>query len=157
MRWERPRDVTPESRCLECVVQSSPNTEILALIESHFPQLQGRVVFEPGARADATRFRYRTAPEDLRPGNTVSGPTLMAVSDLAAFFALAAQRSSVLMAVTTSLNINFLRKPGPGDLVVDARLLKHGKRLAVAEVYVFGTDESEPVSHATVTYSIAPL
>jgi len=58
------------------------------------------------------------------------------------------------LAVTTNLNINFLRKPGKGDLIAEARLLKIGKRLAVGEVGIFSDGLPEPVAHVTSTYSI---
>jgi uncharacterized protein (TIGR00369 family) len=58
------------------------------------------------------------------------------------------------MAVTTNLNINFLRKPGRGDLIADAKLLKVGKRLVVGEVAIYSDGEGDPVAHVTSTYSI---
>jgi len=56
--------------------------------------------------------------------------------------------------VTTNLNINFLRKPGKGDLIAEARLMKVGKRLVVGEVAIHSDGESEPVAHVTSTYSL---
>jgi acyl-coenzyme A thioesterase PaaI-like protein len=78
----------------------------------------------------------------------------MALSDLGMYFLVLSMLGPVVLAVTTSLNINFLRKPGAGELVVVGKLLKLGKRLAVGEVSVFSQGSDEPVSHATVTYSI---
>jgi acyl-coenzyme A thioesterase PaaI-like protein len=78
----------------------------------------------------------------------------MAVSDLAMYFIVLSMLGPVVLAVTTSLNINFLRKPSAGELLVVGKLLKLGKRLAVGEVSVFAEGSDEPVSHATVTYSI---
>lgn len=128
--------------------------QLIELMEASFPQAQpDRVQFEH-VQHGAVRFRYRATDSDLRPGGTVSGPTLMAISDLAVYFAVLASIGPVLLAVTTSLNINFLRKPEPGELTVDAKLLKLGKRLAVGEVSVYAAGSEEPVSHATVTYSI---
>jgi len=100
------------------------------------------------------RFRYKATEQDVRPGGTVSGPTLMALSDVGMYFAVLAAIGPVVLAVTTSLNINFLRKPGLGELVVETKMLKLGKRLAVGEVFVFNDGERDCVSHATVTYSI---
>jgi acyl-coenzyme A thioesterase PaaI-like protein len=60
------------------------------------------------------------------------------------------------LAVTTNLNINFLRKPAQADLTADARLLKHGKRLVVGEVTIRSAGEDDPVAHVTSTYSIPP-
>lgn len=128
--------------------------ELVALMEQHFPQAPvGQVEFER-VEHGSIRFRYRATELDLRPGNTVSGPTLMAISDLAVYFAVLAALGPVLLAVTTSLHINFLRKPAQGELTVEAKLLKLGKRLAVGEVAVYGAGSAEPVSHATVTYAI---
>lgn len=100
------------------------------------------------------RVRQPTGEAHLRPGGTVSGPTLMALADTAMYLALLATIGPVALAVTTSLNINFLRKPHPGDLVAHAALLKLGKRLAVGQVTIYSAGLDEPVAHATLTYSI---
>jgi len=93
----------------------------------------------------------------LRPGGTVSGPTMMMLADCAAYFAILGHYGKVALAVTTSLNINFLRKPSADrDLLADARLLKAGKRLVISEILVFSQGMEEPVAHATATYSIPP-
>ena len=93
----------------------------------------------------------------LRPGGTVSGPTLMALADLAMYVVLLSAIGPVGLAVTTNLNINFLSKaPAGRDLAAHARLLKLGKRLAVGEVALFSDGAAEPVAHVTATYSIPP-
>jgi uncharacterized protein (TIGR00369 family) len=104
----------------------------------------------------SARARFRVAKKHLRPGNTVSGPTLMALADVAMYAALLGEIGLVPLAVTTSLNINFLRKPAQKDVYGDARLLKVGKRLAVGEVSLYSEGEAEPVAHVTCTYSIPP-
>ena len=91
----------------------------------------------------------------LRPGGTISGPALMALADSAMYSLLLAMIGPVPLAVTTNLNINFLRKPGRGDLVADAKLLKVGKRLVVGEVAIYSDGERDPVAHVTSTYSIS--
>lgn len=101
-------------------------------------------------------FRYTTRPEDLRPGDTVSGPTMMTLADVGMYLAVLSMIGPVPHAVTTSLNINFLRKPTAGELVVETNLLKLGKSLAVGEVYVRREGQREPLAHATLTYSIPP-
>jgi acyl-coenzyme A thioesterase PaaI-like protein len=101
-------------------------------------------------------FRYQATQEDLRPGDTVSGPTLMSLSDLGMYFTVLSAIGPVALAVTTNLNINFLRKPPAGELVVETLLLKLGRQLAVGEVFVRSGDAPEVISHATVTYSIPP-
>lgn len=102
--------------------------------------------------------RLRTPYEEssLRPGGTISGPVIMSLADAAMYALVLAHIGPVGLAVTTSLNMNFLRKPGPGELVADARMLKLGKRLAVGEVTIYSADTPEPVAHATITYSIPP-
>ncbi len=100
------------------------------------------------------RAAYR---EDfLRPGGTVSGPVMMGLADAAVYALILSRIGPVELAVTTNLNINFLRRPEPADLVARARMLKLGKRLAVGEVHLYSDSVPEPVAHATATYSIPP-
>ncbi len=95
-------------------------------------------------------------PEMLRPGGTVSGPTLMTLADIAAWVVILAHVGAVGLTVTTHLSIDFLLKPPPGPLVGRARLLKLGKRLAVASVDIGPPDGSAVYAHASATYSIPP-
>jgi uncharacterized protein (TIGR00369 family) len=104
----------------------------------------------------SARARFKVAKKHLRPGDTVSGPTLMALADVAMYAALLGEIGLVPLAVTTSLNINFLRKPAQKDVQGEAKLLKVGKRLAVGEVTLYSEGETEPVAHVTCTYSIPP-
>jgi len=90
----------------------------------------------------------------IRPGGTISGPTMMALADFAMYVGLLASIGPVPLAVTTNLNINFLRKPAARDLIAECRLLKLGKRLAVGEVTIGSEGMDEPVAHVTSTYSI---
>jgi uncharacterized protein (TIGR00369 family) len=90
----------------------------------------------------------------VRPGGTISGPTMMALADFAMYVAVLAAIGPVPLAVTINLNINFLRKPAPRDLVAEARLLKLGKRLAMGEITICSEGQSGPVAHVTSTYSI---
>jgi uncharacterized protein (TIGR00369 family) len=129
-------------------------SELIELMHRAFPQAEPDK-FRIDTVADGNvRFRFVADDSNLRPGATVSGPTLMALSDLGMYFLVLSMLGPVVLAVTTSLNINFLRKPSAGELVVVGKLLKLGKRLAVGEVSVFSQGSEEPVSHATVTYSI---
>lgn len=98
------------------------------------------------------------APSQLRPGGTISGPSMMALADYAMYVAVLSAIGRVELAVTTSLSINFLRKPPPGDIHADCRLLKLGKRLAYGEVWIHSPEGhgEDPVAHATATYSIPP-
>lgn len=89
-----------------------------------------------------------------RPGGTLSGPTMMMLADTAAWMAILAQVGPMLLAVTTSLHIDFLRKPQLTDLMARARLLKLGRKLAVAEVELFSRGSTDLVAKAQVTYSL---
>ena len=90
----------------------------------------------------------------LRPGGTISGSTMMELADFAMYVALLASIGWVPLAVTTNLNINFLRKPAQGDLLAEVRLIKLGKRLAIGDISMRSEGEEELVAHATATYSI---
>ena len=102
------------------------------------------------------RVRQAFRQGSLRPGDTISGPTMMALADFAMYVAVLAAIGPVPLAVTINLNINFLRKAAPRDLLAEARLLKLGKRLATGEVTICSQGETEPVAHVTSTYSIPP-
>ena len=103
---------------------------------------------------EGLRMRVPFRPEFLRPGGTLSGPTLMSAADTAMYLLVLSQIGPVALAVTTSLDIHFLRRPAPRDLFADARLLKLGKRLAVGDVLLRVDGEKDPVAQANVTYSI---
>jgi uncharacterized protein (TIGR00369 family) len=100
------------------------------------------------------RVRQSYSAQFLRPGGTISGPTMMALADFTMYVAVLATVGTVPLAVTTNLNINFLRRPADRDLVAACRLLKVGKSLVVGEVIIHSDGSSVPVAHATSTYSI---
>ena len=103
------------------------------------------------------RLRLPASPDLLRPGGTVSGPAMMTLADYAMYAAVLGAIGRVELAVTTSLSINFLRKPPSADIMADCRLLKLGKRLAYGEVMLHSDAEPDsPVAHVTTTYSIPP-
>jgi len=102
------------------------------------------------------RLRFKAAPRDLRPGGTVSGASMMALADLAIYAALLGEIGLVPLAVTTSLTMNFLRKPPLADLIADARLLKVGRSLAFGEILLRSDGDERLVAHSTSTYSIPP-
>ena len=124
-------------------------------LETEFPQAPPGLVVES---VDDTTIRVLQKTEDrhLRPGGTISGPTLMAMVDCGFYLLLLSRLGPVAMAVTTNLNINFMRKPDPGHLMGEGRLLKLGKALAVGDFTIWNEGEKDPVAHATVTYSIPP-
>lgn len=119
-----------------------------------FAQSLSPEIVELGPTRVSLRMPYRD--DFLRPGGTISGPLLMGLADLAMYAIVLVAIGRVELAVTTNLNINFLRKPPPADILAHARLLKLGKRLAVGEVELFSADDPEMVAHVTATYSIPP-
>ena len=102
------------------------------------------------------RVRLAFQETSVRPGGTISGPTLMMLADVAMYIALLASIGWVPLAVTTNLNINFLAKPLPAALIAECRLIKLGKRLAVGDVALRSEGRDDMVAHATSTYSIPP-
>lgn len=129
--------------------------ELRLFMKREFPQLGD--TFELVTVEDrAATMRLHADEQHLRPGGTVSGPSLFALADVAAYAAILAHIGPVALAVTTNLNINFLRKPCPGTVEAVARLLKLGKRLAVLDISLTDAAGGELVAHATATYSIPP-
>ena len=128
--------------------------ELEAFLYSHFPEMAERNfrVEKVDERFGQVRLLYHD--RHLRPGGTISGPSLMTLADTAMYIAVLAMIGPVALAVTTNLNINFLRKPAQADVIAQVKLLKLGKRLAIGEVSMYSDGETEPVAHATVTYSI---
>ncbi len=102
------------------------------------------------------RVRCPFRDDFLRPGGTISGPVMMTMADYAMYAAVLSRIGMVALAVTTNLNINFLRRPRPGDVLAEAKLLKLGQRLAVGEVALHVDNEDDLVAHVTATYSIPP-
>jgi uncharacterized protein (TIGR00369 family) len=132
--------------------------ELLEFLYREFPQ-----AFFPGSgyaieRVDYGNVRVRLAYSDkfIRPGGTISGPTMMTVADFAFYVAVMSAIGPVGLAVTVNLNINFLRRPAPSDIIGEARILKLGKRLAVMECNLYSDGGDEPIAHVTSTYSIPP-
>jgi len=130
--------------------------EIEDLLRREFPQ-----AFYDGCGLSLERVHYadvrvrRAYHEDhLRPGGTISGPTMMELADFAMYLAVFSAIGPQPLAVTTNLSINFLRKPAAADLLADAKLLKVGKRLVVGEVAIYSDGQDEPVAHVTSTYSV---
>ncbi|HEU0149295.1 MAG TPA: PaaI family thioesterase [Bradyrhizobium sp.] len=130
--------------------------EIERFLRGEFPQVfAGDDIRVEGADGRACVLRQRYSESMLRPGGTVSGPTLMALADYAMYAVLLSAIGPVGLAVTTNLTINFLRKGAAGqDLRAEARILKLGKRLAVGEVTLLSGENPEPIAHVTATYSI---
>ena len=128
--------------------------EIQNIINTEFPE--SSLIIENCSFKNA-KIRLEVNNTHLRPGNTVSGPSIMFLADMAMYAAILTSLGKVFLAVTTNFNINFLKKPEPNkNLIGESTLMKIGKRLVVGEVKIHSQGDSEPVAHATCTYSIPP-
>jgi uncharacterized protein (TIGR00369 family) len=130
--------------------------ELEQFLHAEFPQAfsSGDISIDSADGASCL-LRQRYSDQMLRPGGTISGPTLMALADCAMYVVLLSAIGPAGLAVTTNLSINFLRKGQPGqDVLAAARLLKLGKRLAVGEVNLLSGTSPDPIAHAISTYSI---
>ena len=136
------------------VLSASEVDALLAREFAHGGSAAGNVIEE--AWHGGCRVRRTFNPRSLRPGGTISGPTMMGLTDFAMYVAILASIGPVPLAVTTNLNINFLRKPSQRDLIAEVKLIKLGKRLAVGDVAIYSDGEEDMVAHATSTYSIPP-
>ncbi len=130
--------------------------ELEAFFREVFPQMyvHGPIWHVEDLGAGSARLRLDYHESQLRPGGTISGPAMFTLADLALYAAVLGAIGPVALAVTTNLTINFLRKPAPGPLWGDCRLLKLGKRLAVGDVTILSQIGGPAVAHATGTYSI---
>jgi uncharacterized protein (TIGR00369 family) len=130
--------------------------ELEQFLHDVFPQaFRGGDISIESADGASCLLRQRYSDQMLRPGGTISGPTLMALADFAMYVVLLSAIGPVGLAVTTNLTINFLRRGPPGqDVLAAARLLKLGKRLAVGEVNLLSGTSPDPIAHVTSTYSI---
>jgi len=128
--------------------------EIAAFMAAEFPQT--KCVVRQVGNGGAT-VTHEVGPGELRPGGTVSGPVLMGVADVALYVAILGEIGILPLTVTTSLTINFLRKPVASKSIVGVcKLMKLGRSLAVGEVALYSEGASEPVAHVVGTYSIPP-
>jgi acyl-coenzyme A thioesterase PaaI-like protein len=126
--------------------------EIAAFIAREFPQTKCTVLEAGNGSATVA---HEIGPAELRPGGTVSGPVLMATADVALYVAILGEIGIVPLTVTTSLNINFLRKPAADARIIgECKLIKLGRSLAVGEVSLYSEGRPEVVAHAVGTYSI---
>jgi uncharacterized protein (TIGR00369 family) len=129
--------------------------EVTQFLKREFPQIDPMDLRIEALEPGFARTRVPSHERHLRPGGTISGPTMMALADASAYVLLLGMLGPVALAVTTSLTINFLRRPEPADLVAETTLLKLGRRLAVIEARLYAGGR-EPVAHVTATYSIPP-
>lgn len=124
------------------------------LIQAELPWAAENHITLESIDTGEAEVRLPFQPRSLRPGGTIAGPQMMMLADACMYAVVLSQIGEVKLAVTTNLNINFLRKPANSDLVARGRMIKLGKRLAVVEVAIFS--DTDIVAHATGTYSIPP-
>jgi len=126
--------------------------KLAQFLKKEFPQ--NKATIESVGERMAT-VRHTVGEAELRPGGTVAGPVMMTVADVALYVAILGEIGIVPLTVTTSLNINFMRKPASDrDIIGICKLLKLGKTLAVGEVTLYSEGVDEPVAHAVGTYAI---
>ena len=128
-------------------------TQFLA---SDFSQVDGMFTIESIGEMEAV-IRLNVREEHLRPGGTVSGPSMFALADVSVYLAILAMIGPKALSVTTNCSIDFMRKPEAGrDLLCHVRLLKLGRVLAVGDCLLFSEGSSQAVARASLTYSIPP-
>lgn len=128
--------------------------QITDFISTHFPHANKRfTITEVGENTASLIFNIKQ--DSLRPGGTVSGPTLMMIADFALYVAIIAKLETGKQAVTTNLSFNFFRKgSGEHDIRAECRLLKVGRTLATGEVFLYSLNSDEPVAHAMGTFAL---
>jgi uncharacterized protein (TIGR00369 family) len=134
--------------------------EINRLIDEQFPQIHvgGRVFVIGAVGHRAARMHMIAHDKNLRPGNTLSGPSMFQLADLALYVAiLATLGAGATQAVTTNLNINFLSRPSLADLIAEVDLVKVGRKLVIGEVEMYSADNDGMVAHAIATYALPPV
>jgi uncharacterized protein (TIGR00369 family) len=137
-------------------MMKSTKNEIVEFLQQFFSPSLERCEIEEVTEKGASLI-WHVSDQDIRPGGTVSGPTMMALADFALYVAILGEIGLVGLTVTTNMNINFLRKPiGGVDIRGVCKLMKVGKALIVGEVWIYSLGSDDPVAHVTGTYSIPP-
>ncbi|MBF9033772.1 hotdog fold thioesterase [Rhodobacterales bacterium HKCCE2091] len=130
--------------------------QLTAFLAREFPQVRDDFAIED-LTADTIRVRMRIVERHLRPGGTVSGPSMFALADVSVYLMILSRIGPEALAVTTTSSMDFMRKPAAGvDLLCDCRLLKLGRVLAVGDALIRSEGVEAPVARATLTYSIPP-
>ena len=131
--------------------------EVQELISEDIPAVAEMGIIFEIVSDNLVRARLPFDNSSLRPGGTISGPTMMGLGDIVVFVCILSRIGIVKDTVTTNLNANFLRKPGPSDLIAEGNLIKLGQRLAYGQVNKFSEKNPDSiVCHVTSTYSIPP-
>lgn len=126
--------------------------ELDGFIKSEFPQINGEYEILEYFQNNISILN-RISQKHLRPGGTVSGPTMFTLADVSFYIAILANIGTHRSVVTTNCSIDFLRKPPPVNLIAKPRIIKLGKRLIVGDVFIFSEGENEPVARSNLTYS----
>lgn len=130
---------------------------LMGYLEEVFPQVRGDFAVET-LSADRIGMRLKVQEKHLRPGGTVSGPSMFGLADCAAYAVILSRIGRQALAVTTSSSMDFMRKPAAGqDLIADCRLLKLGRALAVCDILIYSEGQDGAVARASMTYSIPPV
>ncbi len=138
------------------MVYQMDKQELEAWMGQIFPQVAEDFRVER-LEGDETDLRLLVGERHLRPGGTVSGPSMFALADCAMYAAILARIGKVALAVTTNCSIDFMRKPAANtDLIGTARILKMGRALVVGDVLIYSEGDDRPVARASLTYSIPP-
>lgn len=128
--------------------------EVSDFISMHFADAEQRLEIKQ-LNAEGVVFIFKITKRFLRPGGTVSGPTLMLIADCALYMAILGRQKTGITAVTTNLSFNFFRKsPGDQNIRAECKLLKVGKRLATGEVFMYAEHSDDPVAHAVGTFAL---
>ncbi len=128
--------------------------EIMQLLAETFPQQAQNFIIDELTK-DALTVRHKIDDRHLRPGNTISGPTMFSLADISLYILTMSRIGPVSLAVTINCSMDFMRKPeAESDLIAKTRLLKLGKSLCVGDVLIFSEGKNEPVARASMTYSI---
>ena len=122
-------------------------------LEKEFPQVSSNFKIL-NTKPNSLSMLMHISDEHLRPGGTVSGPTMFLLADVSFYLATLSIIGAKSLTVTTNCSINFLRKPNISDLISETRVLKIGKTLSVGDVLIYSKGIKEPVAHASLTYSI---
>lgn len=130
-------------------------SDLEVFLKDVFPQVCDDFLIEELSQDEIT-VRLKISDKHLRPGGTVSGPSMFGLADVCFYLIILANIGPKALTVTTNCSIDFMRKPAEVDLIAKARLLKLGKALAVGDVLLYSEGMEKPVAHANVTYSIPP-
>ena len=130
-------------------------SDLEIFLKDVFPQVCDDFLIEELSQDEIT-VRLKISDKHLRPGGTVSGPSMFGLAHVCFYLIILANIGPKALTVTTNCSIDFMRKPAEVDLIAKARLLKLGKALAVGDVLLYSEGMEKPVAHANVTYSIPP-